>query len=216
MNNHASIKTLILTAAFALGLSSAALAAEDAGPASAPVATSGRGLLGESYSALSYRYIDLHGTSADAHAYDLTLNQNVSEGFDVLLDYTYKNAEALAGGHANQRMFDLGVRAFTSTRGFKPYVEAGLGWEWAKVPHGYRANSPAYFLGTGVEFQVARDLALTPFVRYTDATKHGIGHEVDYGIKANYWLGEHAGIMASVSRDNSRDMQYGIGLTFRY
>ena len=216
MRNHVSTKTLILAAACALGLSSAALAAEDAAPVSAPVVTIGRGLLGESYSAMSYRYIDLHGTSADAHAFDFTLNQNVSEGFDVLLDYTYKNSEALAGGHANQRMFDLGVRAFTNTRGFKPYVEAGLGWQWAKAPLGYRANSPAYFLGTGVEFQMARDLALTPFVRYTDATKHGIGHEVDCGIKANYWLGEHVGIMTSISRDNSRDMRYGLGLTFRY
>ncbi len=222
MKNHVSTKTLLLAAAFAFGLGSAAMAADDTTPpapvAKAPPAQTdnGHGLLGQNYAGLSYGYLDLHGTSVSARGYGFTINQNLSESFDALLEYTDQNSSKLAGGRINQRMFDLGVRAFTTTRGFKPYVEAGLGWEWAKAPLGYKANSPAYFVGTGVEFQVAHDLSVTPFVRYTDATKHSIGHEVDYGVKANYWLSEHVGLTAAISRDNSRDMQYSLGVSFRY
>jgi len=215
MKNIITLKTLILAAAVSLGLSATALA-QDGTQVPNPAAGTSHGLLGQSYAIASYSYINNHGTDIDAHAYDFTLNQNVRDGIDALMEYDYTNSESLLGGRDNHRMIDAGVRAYTITHGFKPFVEAGLGWIWEKAPFGYRANSAAYFVGTGAEFQVTKDFSVTPLVRFTDGMKRDINHKVTYGVKANYWLSERVGLTADVLRDNHRDMQYTLGVSLRY
>ena len=219
MKNHVSTKTLVLIAC-TLGLSAAAFASEDA--ATLPVAsattaqTDGHGLLGQNYATLGYSYVDYHGTILNGHSFDFGLNQNLTEGVDAILGCGYLSTDKVNGGGASAQAIDMGVRAFTAIGGLKPYVAAGLGWEWAKAPLGYRANYATYFLSTGAEFQVARDFSVTPFVSYADATKRSVGRRVDYGVKVNYWISEHVGLTAAISRDNSRDMQYNFGVSFRY
>lgn len=217
MNKNITIKTLMLAAAVSLGLAVAARAADVNGTqVPVPSTGSGHGMLGQSYAALGYSYHDLEGTSLNAHSYNFSVNQAVSDSFDATLEFKDAFSSRIAGGRISERFINAGVRAYTTTRGFKPYVEAGLGWVWQKAPLGLHDNSFAYYLGTGVEFQVAQDFSVTPFVRYLDATKRSFDHEWDYGVKANYWLNERVGLTAAVIRDNSRDMEYNFGVTLRY
>jgi opacity protein-like surface antigen len=217
MNKSTTIKTLILAAAVSLGLAVAARAADDNGTqVPVPATSAGRGLLGQNYANLGFSYHELKGAPVDAKSFNLDLNQAVSEGFDAQLAINELWSNKFAGGRLSQRIIDGGVRVYTMTRGFKPYVEAGAGWVWQKAPLGLRENSFAYYLGTGVEFQPTADLSVTPFVRFLDATKRSFDHEWDYGIKANYWLNDNVGLSAAVIRDNSRDMEYNLGLTIRY
>lgn len=215
MKNVTSFKTLILAGAVALGLATAAVAGEGPAAASAPVSP-GRGLLGQNYVNLSYSFVDLQGTSLDAHSFGFELHQNVQEGIDTLLEYNYLRSEPFAGGHITQDSLVAGGRAFTSFHGFKPYAEAGLGWVWQRAPLGFSDNSFAYFAGVGAEFQVAPDVSVTPFVRYLDGTKSSFDHEWDYGVRANWWATEKIGLTAGVIRDNSRNMEYNIGVNYRY
>lgn len=66
MKTSHSIKSLILTAALALGLGASARAA--------PV-TGNQGLLGQVYGTLTYSYIDLDASSTHADNYRLSVNQ---------------------------------------------------------------------------------------------------------------------------------------------
>jgi opacity protein-like surface antigen len=217
MNKSKTLQTLILAAAVSLGLAVAVRAADDNGTqVPVPAAGSGHGLLGQNYANLGFSYHDLKDAPVDGHAFNFDLNQSVTEGVDARLGFSELYTNKIAGGRISQRLIDAGVRTYTTTRGFKPYVEAGLGWVWQKAPLGLREHSLAYYLGAGAEFQVATDLSVTPFVRYLDATKRSFDHQWDYGIKANYWLNETVGLTAAVIRDNSRDMEYNLGVTLRY
>lgn len=215
MKNDTSIKTLILAGALALGLATTAVASDDPAAASAS-ASAGRGLLGQSYVNLGYGFHDLQGTGIDAQGFNLNLNQNVQEGVDTLLEYNYLRSDSFAGGRITQNALVAGGRIYSLFHGFKPYAEAGLGWVWLRAPLGLSDNSFAYFLGVGAEFQVSPDVTVAPFVRYLDATADSFDHEWDYGVRANYWVTEKVGLTAAVIRDNSRNMEYNIGVNYRF
>lgn len=211
MKNVTSFKTLILAGAVALGFASAAFAGE--GPA--PVSTD-RGLLGQNHVSLGYSFLDLQGTDIDAHGIDLSIHQNVREGVDTLVEYNYLRSESFPGGRVSQNSLVAGGRVYTAFHGFKPYAEAGLGWTWLRAPFGFSDDSFAYFAGVGAEFQVSPDVTVTPFVRYLDATADSFEHEWDYGIRANWWVTEKVGLTGAVVRDNARNMEYNLGVNYRF
>ncbi|MBI2518115.1 MAG: porin family protein [Opitutae bacterium] len=215
MKNVTSFKTLILAGAVALGFATAAVAGEGPAEASAPAVT-GRGLLGQSYVNLGYSFVDLQGTGIDAQGVNFELNQNVREGVDTLLSYNYLRSDSFAGGRIKQNTLVAGGRFYTSFRGFKPYAEAGLGWTWLRAPLGFSDDSFTYFAGVGAEFQVTPDVTVTPFIRYIDATTDSVDHEWNYGVRANWWATEKIGLTAAVIRDNSRNMEYNIGVNYRF
>jgi hypothetical protein len=218
MKHFISLKTLILAIALPLGLAASAFAGDDTA-APAPVATPaavGHGLLGQTYLNLGYSYTDIANTSVNASTYNLAVNQGVREGLDTFLEYSYAQSENTGFGRIDQQIFDVGARAFTNFNGLKPYAEAGLGGVWLKSPAVSHERSFLWFVGVGAEIQAATDLTFTPFVRLSYANSVDDHKVWDYGVRGNYWLTERLALTATLSRDNSRDTSYGIGVNLRY
>ncbi|HVU17363.1 MAG TPA: hypothetical protein VHD32_10575 [Candidatus Didemnitutus sp.] len=216
LSSHSRIAA---TAALALGLAAGAFAADDAAPVStsAPVPeAAGHGLLGQSYVNLGYSYTDFTDTSVAGNSYNFTMNQGVREGLDTLLEYSYLQSTNTDFGHLNQQVLDVGARAFTNFAGIKPYAEAGVGWVWLHEPLVGHQDSFLWFVGAGAELQATTDLSFTPFVRMSYASRLDDSRQWDYGVKSNYWFNDKIGLMATLARDNSRDMTYGAGVTIRY
>jgi len=219
MKNVLMFRNLLPAAALALGLAVPAFAGDDpATPAAAPAvaSTGGHGLLGQNYASLGYVYTDISDTSVNASGYKFALNQGVRDGLDTLLEYDYLRSDETGFGRASQQILDAGVRGYVNYGGLKPYAEAGVGWAWLHAPAGARENSFVWFAGVGAELQAAPDFSITPFVRFSYANSFTNHQQWDYGVKANYWVTEHVGLMATLSRDNSRDMSYGAGVNFRF
>ena len=217
MKNVLSLKTLLPAAALALSLVVPALAADDssAAPAPAPAAV-GHGLLGQNYVNLGYSYNDLVDTNVNASTFGFTMNQGLREGLDTLLEYSYARSGNTGLGRIDQQVFDVGARAFTNLGGVKPYAEVGLGGLWVKAPLVSHQHSFLWFVGAGVELQATPDLSFTPFARLSYANSVNNPKQWDYGVRANYWLNDKIGLTGTLSRDNTRDMSYGLGISFRY
>ncbi len=227
MKNVNTFKTLILAAACAAGLSAPAFAGDDPMPtaaaatttASTPAAPSdsaGYGLLGQNYATLGYQYTRLTDANFNQNTYSFALNQGLRDGLDTLFEYNYTRSGNTGFGHLDLHWLDVGARAYANIAGFKPYAEAGIGLAREKIPGLDHRNSFVWFTGVGAEFQVAKDLSVTPLVRYSYANRFSGHGEWDYGVKGNYWLTEKIGLQASVLRDNTRDMSYGVGVNFRF
>jgi hypothetical protein len=217
MKNVSSFKTLILTAAASLGLAVAALASDDPGRATPTLVDAGsRGLLGETYTHLGYSYVDTKNSNVDANSFDFSMNQGIRNGVDTLFEYNYTRSEPLLDGHATWQSLLAGGRAYTTLNSLKPYFEAGLGWAWASVPLFGSDNSFAWFGGVGMEWTVASDISVTPFIRFTDAINLGDADRWDFGVKGNYWLNARFAVSALVSLDDDQSWSLGTGVNYHF
>jgi hypothetical protein len=210
MKQNITIKSLFVAASL-LGLS-AVSRADDAKPA----ATDGLGLLGQTYAGLSYSYVNLATSPVNADRYGFEYNQSINAGFDANFNYNWTQAGLLAGDRAQDRSVDATLRSFmTSANWGKPYIEAGMGYDWMNVA-GARDHSVEWIVGGGVEFQATSSLTVTPFVRWVYTDRYSDHNTVDYGVKANYWLTKQWGVMASVDRNDDKDMSFKLGVNARF
>ncbi len=218
MNYVTSYKSLLLAAACAAGLTAPAFAADAPVVATAAPATeqSTHGVLGQNLANLGFSYVDLHNSSVNAMAYNLTLNQSIQTGIDTLFEYNYLRSEDTGAGRLIEQKVDFGGRAYTNFNGFKPFVDGGIGWFWQKKPLAIKDNSFLLFASVGAEFQAAPDLTITPAVRYWCTTKNSANDVWEFSVKANYWVTEKLAITAKISRDDNQNMGYGLGLNFRF
>jgi len=219
MNKHPSLKSLLLAAAFAAGLTAPAFAAGDPVVSSTPttnVSSNTHGVLGQNLANLGFSYVDIHNSSVNAMAYNLTLNQGIQTGIDTLFEYNYLRSEDTGVGRVSEHKVNFGGRAYTNYQGFKPFVDGGIGWVWEKAPLGLSDNSFLLFASVGAEFQATPDLTITPAVRYWYATRNSIGDVWEFSVKANYWLTEKLALTAKISRDDDQTMEYGLGINFRF
>ena len=220
MTQKTNLKFVLLAVA-ALGLAATAPAQSTGAAAPAPAAApgTGTGLLGQTYSGLSYGYTDLAGTSLNQQSLRFEYNQPLNTGFDLKLGYTGAHTSLFAGTNRDsQQSFDANAIAFIpETNWGRPYVSVGAGWLWTKDA-GVRDNSFLYRFETGVEYQVTSELAVTPWVAYVDAPSltGPVRNRWNYGVKANYWLTHSWGLEAGLGRDNKTDMTYSAGVNFRF
>lgn len=217
MKTVTPFKTLILAAAASLGLAVAAFASDD--PSTSvprPVDANSRGLLGENYAHLGYTYVDIKHSDADANSFDFSLNQGIRNGVDTLMEYNYTRSEPFLGGHASWQSIFAGGRAYTTMNNMKPYFEAGFGWAWAHAPVFGSDNSFAWFGGVGMEFTVAPDVTVTPFIRFTDAVSIEDADNWDFGVKGNYWINSKWALTAKVSMDDDNNWSLGAGVNIHF
>ncbi len=181
-----------------------------------PAVDTGRGLLGQRYFDLGYRYTDVHDSPMDLQALRLDYNQPLAPGFDVNLGYTGARSSEVEGLRQTQQSVDFNAVGYMSGYGYgRPYLSAGAGWLWVRTG-GDKANSFLYQFETGVEWSATKALSLTPFVKYIDAPSIHLNNHWNYGLKANYWLNDRWGVNAVVALDNKVDASYGVGLALRF
>jgi len=203
-NHHHRI---ILTATAVLGLALTALAGDET-----MAAPRGTGLLGETYAGLTYRYIDLDGTSSHADDYHFDYNAPIQTGLDTLLGYDWTDATA----STRQQSFLAGLRAYSPDFSWgKPFVDASAGYTWERTA-GARNNSFLWQVSAGAEFQVARTVSVTPFVKYSDAPSLASNGKWDYGAKANYWVDRQWSVTVGLDRDDDSNTGFMVGTNFRF
>ncbi len=181
----------------------------------APVAERTAGFLGTNYASASIGFINFDDIDIDAKSYTFGVNEAVRDGLDAIFEYDYTRTDKVVGSRLTQHSLLLGARAFTNYNGIKPYAEAGAGWVWQKFGSA-RDDSFAWGAGVGAEFELSPVVAVTPFVRYTDVTEVSDSGTWDYGVKANFRVNDRFSVLGSVSRDDDRNMEYRVGVNFRY
>lgn len=211
-----TIRTLLLAACLAFGLAAASFAQSAGTGAPAPGSDTGKGLLGQSYASLGYSYTDLHQTSTNVQGLNFEYNQPLNTGFDFNLGIGDAWSSKYSGTRSRQQSIYASAIAFMPDLAWgRPFIGVGGGWIWTKDA-GVRDNSFAYGLNTGVEFQVTKELSITPYVSFIDATSFHVDNKLDYGVKANYWFTGQWALNAGVSRDNMVNTTYSVGTTFRF
>jgi opacity protein-like surface antigen len=220
MNTVTKYKSLILVAACASGLAAPAFASDDPVAAAAPATTTispmTHGVLGQNVANLGFSYVDIDDSKIDAAAFNLTVNQALRTGVDTLFEFNWLRSEDTGLGRITEQKVNFGGRAYTNYRGFKPFVDGGLGWVWLKAPLGFSDNSFFVFASVGAEFQATPELTITPSVRYWYATKNSVGDTWDFGVKANYWASEKFAVTGKISMDDDQTVEYGLGFSYRY
>jgi outer membrane protein W len=214
MTKKITTRTLLLAAA--LGLAGSTYAQGTAASAPTPAAETGKGLLGQSYVNLGYSYTDMHQSSVNYQGLNFEYNQPLNTGFDLNLSVGDAWSSKFSGTRARQQTVGASAIAFTPGLSWgRPYIGVGAGWIWTNNA-GVHDNSFLYGLQAGVEFQATKELSITPYVSYTDASSLRVNNKWGYGVKANYWLTDQWGLTAGIGRDNQVNTGYSVGTTFRF
>lgn len=215
MNNHPTIKFLLLAAALALG--AGAVRADLAPPATEPAPVAGNaGLLGQAYGTLTYSYVNLDATSVHADTFSLAANHPLAFGLDGVLSYDYSQTGNIGGSRLRQHVLGGALRAFSTAHNWgKPYLEAGVGFATARYA-GSGDDSYVWELASGIEFQVAPATTITPYVQYLDAPDLPGEGVWNFGVKANHWVNSQAAVTAGIERDDDQNTMYTIGTNFRF
>jgi hypothetical protein len=226
--NSTNIKRTCLLSALALG---AALSASAQAPASPDPATidPGPGLVGTNYAELGFGYLREGGTPGDFRDYDFVSNEAAYRqgiwGIDGNFKFDYLNGSADGFiDHREEAM--LGATGFLTQTWGKLFLtgDAGMAWESAG---GASRKGFAYSLTGGVEFEITRRIAVTPFLEY-DADPHLYNHapavanlpdhDLLGGVKGTYrftrqWSGS---LSATLDQYNSRDIGLRAGVSYNF
>jgi hypothetical protein len=209
----------VLAAAAALGLALPAFAQDaDATMNTAAAATHSWGLLGTAYTGAAFTYEHIESTSpSEWRGFTVDVNQPLRAGLDFNLAYDWAQADNYLL-RLTQHNLNAGVTAYSAFNWGKPYVQALAGWEW-REGNGPSDNSFAYTVGSGVEFQVAQPLVLTPFVNFVRATAFNQS-EIDTGVKTAYRLNREWSVTAEAQYAAVRRARdgagYSLGLDYHY
>ena len=107
-----------------------------------------------------------------------------------------------------------------------PFLTGDAGMAWQRAG-GVSRKSFAYSGIAGIQFQILRDLALSPFLQY-EAEPHLYNHDpavanfpdhvLDGGVKATYRITRswNASLTASLDQYNSRDLGFRGGVSYRF
>jgi hypothetical protein len=234
-----NIKQNSLLGALALGLvlsasaqevqnTSATSAASNA-PAEPVAIDPGPGLVGTNYGELSFGYQKHEGSPSALRDYEFISNGNVYRqgmwGADA--NFTYDYLDGSANGFDDRREeAQLGLTGFMMESWGKPFLTADAGYAWQRAADVSR-KSFAYTGIAGIEFQILRDLALSPFLEY-QAEPHLYNHEepvanfenhlFDYGVKATYRFSRtwNASLSADIDQHSDRDWGLRAGVSYHF
>lgn len=152
---------------------------------------------------LGQRYTDINfGLSNDdaipANYYDAVLNFNIPlcKSADLGLGYAYDWLNGNPSAQAHSLL--TSATYHTTMNGIKPFVSAGLGYQWssasftvAKVTTKVRDNDGIYGFGFGAEIPVG-SLTVTPSVSYSNQFDGSGDGSVGYGVEAARWFSNNA------------------------
>ncbi len=220
MKQNTTLKYLLLTGAAALALAGTARAGGL--PESTPLESTTpvhQGLLGQQYASLTYSYVNLDHSSANADNFDFAFSQPLNTGLDAVFAYDWTQNGLLVGNRLNTQSVTAGLRAFSNAYPWgKPYVEAGVGYAWQRETPAGKDNSVLWQAAIGAEFQVAPAFTVTPYLQYTDTPSlaGNNGGTWKYGVKANYWVDSQWAVTAGIARDDNQNNLFTVGTNFRF
>jgi hypothetical protein len=221
-----NIKTPVMLSALALGLSMPAFS--QTAPAAQAV-DPGPGLLGNNYSEVSFGYQRDEDAPKSLRDYEFVSNGSILKQDNYGLDgnFTYDHLSAASSGFSDRRdELELGLTGFLQQTWGKPFVSVDGGFAWQQAG-GVSRKSWAYTTAAGVQFQVLKDLALSPFIEYQSEPhlyNRGLpltdlpDHETYYGVKATYRITQQwsASLSADLDQHSARDFGLRGGVSYRF
>jgi hypothetical protein len=227
---NTNIRTISLLSVLALGTAVSASAQNSAAAPLEPAAIDpGPGLVGTNYSELSFGYQKESSAPSILRDYEFLSNEAFYRegiwGADANFKFDYLRGDANGFvDHRDEAQF--GLTGFMTQSWGKPFLtgDAGMAWQQAG---GVSRKSLAYSLTVGVEFQVLRNLLLSPFMGY-EAEPHLYNHEtpaanfpdhlLDYGVKATYRICRQwsASLTPSLDQYSGRDWGLRGGVSYRF
>jgi hypothetical protein len=225
-----NIKKTSILSVLILGAAISASAQSEPVTNTAPAAIDpGPGLIGTNYTELGFGYQNKTGLPGSLRDYDFTSNAAVfREGiWGADANFKYDFTDAGGAGFSDRRNEALfGLTGFMTQSWGKPFVTADAGYAWQRAG-GVSGRSFAYQLSGGVEFEVLRNLALSPFIEYdTEPRLHNSvpavanfpDHVVEYGVRATYRLARNWSLTGSASVDQYSGSDLGVraGVAYRF
>jgi hypothetical protein len=206
------IKKTTLAAGLVVAAASFAQTAQTASTSSTPV-----GLLGQSYSEIHVGVSDIKHFSKDQTNLGVAANVPVTPFLDLGAGYDYGWIHGI--GHFNT--VNGTATAYTTFNGVKPFVGAGLGYQWSSYTGG-TPDEGLWGVTAGVEIPVSV-ITLTPRIVYSDDF-HGQSsstQQTSYEVEGNYWLTRTAAVFGSVGysdvrRTNNDSWDYTVGARFKF
>ncbi len=189
----------------------------------------GPGLVGTTYSEVEAGYQKQQGNPSHVRDLGFAYNQAIQKsgdwGLDANFSYAYLTGNAY-GTRDYRNDAEVGLTAFMMQPWGKPFVTADGGYAWQNAGDVSRKGF-IYTLTGGVEFQVLRDLALTPFMEYQAEPKF-YNHERpvanfpdygwDYGVKATYRFTREwsASVTLDLDQYSGSDLGVRAGVEYKF
>lgn len=184
----------------------------------APVST---GLLGQQYTELSFGVNDIKHVSENGYSLSAGANTPVIPGkLDAGASYSYSWVRGDFRGHANT----IGgyATAYVPLNGVKPFVGAGVGWQWTSARYVGSNDQGLWGATAGVEIP-AGPVTITPRIVYADDFEGSAdsGQEWTYQVEANYWFNQTTAVFGSIGKTDVHHSRfdswnYQIGLRGRF
>lgn len=183
-------------------------------------AANGQGLLGQRYTELSFGVQDIKHVSNNGYSLSAGANNPLIPGkLDAGAAYSYSWIRGPFKGHANT----IGgyANAYAPLNGVKPFVGAGLGYQWVSSRAG-SDDQGLWGLVAGVEIP-AGVVTITPRISYADdfeGTRKS-SQEWTYAVEANYWFSKTSAVFGSIGKTDVRQSpidswNYEVGLRARF
>ena len=184
-------------------------------------ASNAAGLLGQRYAEVNFGVQDIKHFSQNGYSLGAAVNTRViANTLDVGASYDYSWIGGSLRGHANT----IGgyATAYAPLSGVKPFVGAGVGWQWSSNRFVGSDDQGLWALTAGVEIPVGA-VTLTPRIAYADdfEISRDSSQQWTYSVEANYWLNAKTAVYGSVGRSDVRQSSfdswnYQVGLRFKF
>ncbi len=177
------------------------------------------GLLGSTYSGLSFDYYDVHGTQEPnvGRGISFVNNTPINEHIDARLDYDYTRATSSFRSITRNRV-TAGAVGYTAMGWAKPFLGADLGYKWLK-DFGTQHGSIVVRSTAGLEIPVVNTFAVTPYAAFERATRFN-QNQWNYGVKANYQVNRDWNLVAGSELQDYRrgpdTTRYSLGAGYHF
>ncbi len=197
------------------------LTAATASQAQTTTASTPAGLLGAQYTELEFGVQDIKHVSPNAYSLTASANTAVVAGkLDGGATYSYSRIGGAVRGHSNT----IGgyFTAYAPMNGVKPFISAGLGWEWSSYRFVGSDDQALWSGAIGVEIP-AGVVTITPRLSYADDFEGSrkSSQAWTYAVEANHWFSKSSAVFASIGKTDVRhssndSWNYSIGLRARF
>jgi hypothetical protein len=175
------------------------------------------GVLGQSYAEAHFGTSDIKHYSKDQYDLGAAVNHPVTPYLDLTGGYDYGWVSGT--GHFNG--VSAGATAYKSYKGVKPFVGAGLGYQWTRWGNG-KDDLFVWGLTAGVEIPVDV-VTITPRIVFSDDFRRPArsSQQTSYEVEANYWVSKTLAIFASVgysdvNHTSNDSWDYDVGARFKF
>lgn len=175
------------------------------------------GVLGQSYSEAHFGASDIQRYGKDQYGLGVALNQPITPYLDATAGYDY--AWIRGAGHVNG--VSAGATAYKLFNGVKPFVSAGIGYDWQRWGNG-KDDLFVWNAAVGVEIP-ASVVTITPRVVFSDDFRRPArsSQQTSYEVEANYWVSKKLAVFANVGYTDVNNspfdaVTYNVGARFKF